>query len=107
MLCSSVHNERVETVLSLPASYIRYIRTFTTALPRSPNTCSSVLLLSDPTPFTAEQVLSASVPCSGVEEGQRLSCVVLSTWTVLPVVNLGGAAWTSAPLWSQVMLEGG
>ena len=35
-----------------------------------------------------------------------LSCVLLSTWTVL-MVTLGGAAWTSAPLWSQVMLKGG
>ena len=39
--------------LSLPASYIR---TFTTALPCSPNTCSSVLLLPDPTLFAVEQV---------------------------------------------------
>ena len=35
-----------------------------------------------------------------------LSCVLLFTWTVL-MVTLGGAAWTSAPLWSQVMLEEG
>ena len=35
-----------------------------------------------------------------------LSCVLLSTWTVL-MVTLGGTAWISAPLWSQVMLEGG
>ena len=35
-----------------------------------------------------------------------LSCVLLSTWTVL-MVTLGGAAWTSAPLWSQVMVEEG
>ena len=35
-----------------------------------------------------------------------LSCVLLSTGTVL-MVTLGGAAWTSVPLWSQEMLEGG
>ena len=35
-----------------------------------------------------------------------LSCVLLSTWTVL-MVTLEGVAWTSAPLWSQVMVEEG
>ena len=35
-----------------------------------------------------------------------LSCVLLSTWTVL-MVTLVESARTSAPLWSQVMLEGG
>ena len=35
-----------------------------------------------------------------------LSCILLSTCTVL-MVTLGGASWTSAPLWSQVMVEGG
>ena len=35
-----------------------------------------------------------------------LSCVLLSIWTVL-MVTLGGGAWITAPLWSQVMLEGG
>ncbi len=35
-----------------------------------------------------------------------LPCVLLSTWTVL-MVTLKGASSTSAPLWSQVMVEEG
>ena len=71
-----------------------------------PNTCSVVVMLPDPSEFTAEQVY---VPVSSAVVLRRvrvLSCVLLSTWTVL-MVTLGGAAWTSAPLWSQVMVEGG
>ena len=37
---------------------------------------------------------------------RMLSCVLLSIWTVL-MVTLEGVAWITAPLWSQVMLEGG
>ena len=35
-----------------------------------------------------------------------LSCVLLSVWTVL-MVTLEYGVWITAPLWSQVMLEGG
>ena len=72
----------------------------------SPNTSSPVVMKVNPLSFTAEQVY---VPVSSEVVLRRVrvfSCVLLSTWTVL-MVTLGGAAWTSAPLWSQVMLEGG
>ena len=70
------------------------------------NTCSSVVVLFDPTLFTAEQLY---VPVSSAVVLRRvrvLSCVLMSTWTVL-MVTLGGASWTSDPLWNQVMLEEG
>ena len=41
-----------------------------------------------------------------VKRVRVFSCVLLSTWTVLIVIT-GGTAWTSAPLWSQVMVEEG
>ena len=72
----------------------------------SPNTRSSVVVLVDPSSFTAEQM---KVPMSSEVVLRRvrvLSCVLLSTWTVL-MVTWGGAVWTSAPSWSQVMLEEG
>ena len=67
---------------------------------------SSVVVFPEPSPFTAKQVY---VPVSSAVVLRRvrvLSCVLLSTWTVL-MVTLGGAARTSAPLRSQVMLEEG